>query len=1708
MVDSAADFFLSSSSQRLHRALRLSPRSPRIPRVFFISAASEKSCKNMCRRLARYLVVRHRRSSNPDAVLGQLAYTLDKQTKQPFRLAIVTSTLDDLVKKLAAAALSAVSRREKAGTSRIAFVFSGQGAQYAEMGRELLRCHPAFMRSLERARQLLVRLGCQWDLLSELCRPKAESRINNPAVSQPASTAVQLALVDLLVEFGVVPDAVVGHSSGEIAAAYATGAISFEDAMTASYFRGQLTGELISGRLDSPGAMLAVGAGPDDIEAHIASIGSEHGQMGIACHNSPSSVTVSGDEPAIDQLKAILDTEGTFNRKLMTNGAAYHSHQMRLIEDEYAGILKPLKYDGLSSSVRMFSSVTGKEVDEGIKLDGRYWAQNLISPVLFSQGLQELCEQEYRGQPINTIVEVGPHSQLGGPVNQILKAMKKGGQVAYTSTLKRGKEADISLLECLGLLHVQTASIPLRDLNKNNGDDHAGLLVDLPPYPFDHDRTFWHETRISKDYIHRQHIPHELLGSLSQDHNPVEPRWRQFIGLKSSPWLRGHVVQGQILFPAAGFLTMAIQAAHQHFQMASPNSRVESVLFRNISIGKGLVLQEDGPDVEIQLSLRPEARTARESSSVWNEFRIFTVTDGGKWTEHCRGALQVETAVVQPQEAVPNLGNLAQIEASCTHEATPRKFYHLSRRAGLDYQAHFENVTSFRASRDAAVITAVEPAYDMAAGGVGDFLHPAVLDSALFHGLCSILFVERGFKSAFVPTFIEKLRVFKGTPSAGRELVTTTEGREPTVFDVVVRGNGDECHELALAAHGVRVTALPGDSAQTQVEDELCHGIDWVTYVDGWTAQHRDQACKSTIENGSSLQLNQYLDALTFHYITKAVKNVHPGDVHVEYRQHLFSWIQLATRDLSDVPPLPVRPEGLQVDAFEDGISRLGTHLSGILTGQADPLSLLTPDDLLTRLYQTERTIRCVAQMAEYCRHLGRQNAGLKVLEIGAGTASATLPIVTALKGTAAKYTFTDLSPGFFESAKRKLGDLAETVEFKTLDAERDPKEQGFEEGSYDLIIASNVIHACSSINGVLSNMRPLLKPGGRLMLMELTRDTPHYNLLFGVFEGWWAGYNEGRRLSPLLTPETWKARLEGAGFCDTDPVFWDFEKGEGGSISVFVARTPRGSPQAGIPPVHLITRDSTSEGAVIESRASLIRDRVPQSHVSVHPLSASSPGGNVAVVLPQVAGLLANTQDPVAWSSFKNWVLNARAVVLVSSGQVENMEDTDTAFWPGFARCLRRERPDIRFITLEIEASGASVPDRLVEILPTILRSASLDLSLDSQEVENEFSEKDGQLFVSRAFHRQQVSEHIHAGRHRAPPQLVPFLDPSRTLTAELATPGLMETLRWKDDAAAPTLGPDDVRFELRAASVNFKDVLIAAGQLDGITEMRNDCSGVVLEVGENMRGRFKPGDRVCALYSRSYTNYPVVHGDCCEVVPDSMTFEEAAALPIVWCTVYHSLVDKGRLGKGDTVLIHSAAGAVGQAAIILSQHIGAEVFVTVSSDAKREFLHETYNVPYSHMFSSRTTAFYNGIKRLTSGRGVDLVLNSLSGEMFRQSCNLVAPFGRFVEIGRKDLMDDALMPMSFLLRNITFSYVELSLVIDERKELAGRILGDVVRLASTGAIRPVSIQSLPIDKIEEAFRLIQAGKHMGKIILRVEEDQKVKVRQSLLATQRDGRC
>ena len=384
-------------------------------RLFVISAASEKSCRMVANNLARYLV--HKAdSTNHEDLLDRLAYTLSRRSFQKHRASLISSDLNDLIYQLTTVAQNSIPAGGAQKEPRIAFVFSGQGAQYYNMGRELIqRCTP-FTRSLERANQQLSTLGCSWDIMAELQKSDATSLVDEPAFGQPLSTAIQLALVDTLATLGVSPCAVAGHSSGEIAAAYCSNALSFEDAMTVSYHRGRLTGKLLKVRQKQPGAMLAVGASPDSVEEYIQTLGDDYShKVRIACYNSPSSVTVSGDNSTIDQLSEMLKLDDVFNRKLKTNGAAYHSAFMREIEKEYYDSLQNLTAPTVHDTVTMVSSLTGKEISGKI-IDRNYWVKNLLSPVLFTDATKILCEGSKASSNVDIIIEIGPHSQLGGKI--------------------------------------------------------------------------------------------------------------------------------------------------------------------------------------------------------------------------------------------------------------------------------------------------------------------------------------------------------------------------------------------------------------------------------------------------------------------------------------------------------------------------------------------------------------------------------------------------------------------------------------------------------------------------------------------------------------------------------------------------------------------------------------------------------------------------------------------------------------------------------------------------------------------------------------------------------------------------------------------------------------------------------------------------------------------------------------------------------------------------------------------------------------------------------------------------------------------------------------------------------------------------------------------------------------------------------------------
>lgn len=416
--------------------------------VIPFTANSKTSLLEMIKRLLTWLETRMEDASHvvESQFFTNLAYTLsERRTMMPWRFAVVTSTdSPEMIRSSLEVALSSLSLSSLSRTVTqrppVTYIFTGQGAQWYAMGRELLHTSTVFGYSIAKSAKFLSSLGAQWSLLEELERSSATTRVYDSEIGQPCATAIQIALVDTLAFLGVKPSTVVGHSSGEIAAAYACRAISHEDAIKISYTRGFLSKRARDAN-SVAGSMMAVDCAANIAEDYIRQV--ESGRLVIACFNSPSNVTISGDEPAIEELERLLSHKDVSFKRLKVD-TAYHSHHMEAVAQTYFDDLARL--GGIStqpsaSDVRFISTVTGQVKSNGF--DATYWVMNLMSPVKFHEALEKSWQLRAEGKgvarlPRHIFLEVGPHHALERQTKTTLKvAMPGKNRKQFINTWKR-----------------------------------------------------------------------------------------------------------------------------------------------------------------------------------------------------------------------------------------------------------------------------------------------------------------------------------------------------------------------------------------------------------------------------------------------------------------------------------------------------------------------------------------------------------------------------------------------------------------------------------------------------------------------------------------------------------------------------------------------------------------------------------------------------------------------------------------------------------------------------------------------------------------------------------------------------------------------------------------------------------------------------------------------------------------------------------------------------------------------------------------------------------------------------------------------------------------------------------------------------------------------------------------------------------------------
>lgn len=1742
--------------------------------LIVLSANTESSLRRTVSSLRQWL------SSEPGqaASFTDLAYTLNtRRSRLPWRCSVVSKTFQDLEVLLADEVKIRPSK--SAQHVALAFVFTGQGAQWFAMGRELLTDSASreFASSIALCNQSMKALGCDWDVVEELSRSEESSRLGQACFAQPLTTAIQIALVDLLsATYGIRPQAVCGHSSGEIAAAYAAGALTRDAAMRVAYMRGICSAEAKALNV-SPGGMLAVGEGEEAITKRIKQLGSTNGRVTVACVNSPESTTISGDLAAVTELQAALGAASVFNRRLKVD-SAYHSHHMEVVAPSYASSLDDLSHGTTREDVAFYSSVTGARKRSGF--GPSYWVSNLVSQVKFSAASQLLAQHlsESHSTAANVVIEVGPHAALSGPLRQSLSEsnfkLPSGSPFKYTYTpcLVRNASAVVTVLTLVGKVFETGSPVQL-----DGGESGKSLRVigNLPSYPWDHSNTYWYESRLSKGNRLRPFPPHDLLGLFEVGSSPYEPRWRYHISLARIPWLRDHVIEGFVVFPGAGYLIMVIEAMKQLFQLRKTPGRITNINFRDATFAKPVLIHDDSTkdsqEVELQLIISPSRQYA---GSPWEHFRIVSYDSANdSWIDNCSGLVswdamgtKSETTTSQSRSGQlegaldHGLGHLTKaaadqwlqdVQAICTTSVDASETYRDLKASGNEYGDTFQGLKEINVGKGHATARIVIP--DMAEHIPGHHMQPHTIHPSTFDSIFQVepvCFRREGLVAPIMPAMLGEISIAVDMDSSpGAEIVVALRHVQQTPRDATFsycayQKQSDGTLRPVVTGNEIRTQVVgEADSSHATEKTKMTYRLEWKPDVDyltqhdfmAYASSHRLFDADCTLE--AQLVLNERVAAV---FVRRIVQHMKEKGITTSCNPHLstlLSWMTQwdtteAGRLLEGLTPQDedelIDQATMSNNIVGTALARLGPHYLDILSGEMRASDLLEQDDVLERLYSENALFNSHhAQMAAYAQILAHKSPNMNILMVGAGAGSAIIPLIEALEYDGAHslniYTCTGKTPDLLERARSKLGDRAAQINFKTLDTSSDPLAQGFTAHSFDLIVASMLSpDAAPRMDVTTAHLHRLLKQGGRLVLMELTAVAAAHNAVFGTLDGWWAS-EDGLQDGPVRGVPEWDACLKQHGFSGASLAI-PAHKGLSRNVSTMMVTralpvatgTVNGhldgvERRAQTAKLHLGYSDDTTQivlGDAICSALSNKNINCSREAWSSSPEVAQNQDQNGLVIVvdsaehPLLLDPTAETFEQVKqlmlrggnilWASFQTSPASGDKAALM------NMVN-------GMARVLRRENPSLRLITVDVQdpIQACSQHDALQVVVQTLAEiiissfGSSDGSGTEEPNLEHEYTIRDSTLVIPRVIPDDRLATHI-VDRNNpeqnisgdAPLVDCHYLDEARPLHFDMRVPGLLNTIHFKDnDAMLGPLGPDEVQIQARAHGVNFKDVFIALGQMAPGTTMTGEVVGIITDVGSNVRS-WKAGDRVTALFVAPFGNQVRVHSKHVVAIPDSVTFVDAASIPLVFFTAWYCLTQVARLEEGQTVLIHAGSGGVGQAAIQLAQLAGAEVYTTVSSVAKKTLIQERYGIPDSHIFSSHAGGFRKQILEVTQGHGVDVVLNSLTGQLLRDSWDCLAPFGTFCEIGKADILSHGQLSMAKFDKQATFSAVDAYYMHQMRPEKVVRGIKDIFAMIDQGLLKPVyPVTPFDMSRIEAAFRLIAERKHVGKLVLVADE-------------------
>lgn len=1630
------------------------PQVPTKSPPLFLSARSDDALRALSQRYADFL---SGQMDNYYDIAYGAAFRRDRLEK---RLAVWRDSPQEISRFLVAYSQGhyppeVIVEDDLGDSGSVAFVYSGNGAQWIGMGRRLFDESARFA---ELMRELDSRIYpvAGFSVLSELMAEGESSRLDDTVIAQILLFAMQVALTQLLWEKGVSATVVLGHSVGEVAAAWACGALNLDVAIRVIVARSRA-----QGATRGTGRMAAVGLSPQVAQSLLDEMGADAVIAGV---NSPNNVTLSGSLTDLQRLEALLNSKGVFFR-LLDLDYAFHSDRMEPIREALISDLSSLEPNP-ETTTKFISTVTGSLL-KGEDLGASYWWRNVREPVQFAEAVSNATKLGCR-----IFIEIGPHAILQRYIGECLSSAGIKGRVL--PTLKKENDGCLALSETILRTHLLVprpkyeAFFPV-----------PGRFVRLPNYPWQRER-FWHpRTSESLLAIDRRRV-HPLLGWRIPE---ADHSWENVLDSHIIPWLADHKVGEAMVFPGAAYVEMALAAARDW--IGDGHQVIEELDIVTPMVFDG----EHARRLRFDLNPRDGGFTIKSRQRLSQD----------AWTLHAAGRI-LQPGAAKAGAFIPPTSSGSRIDRM-TH-------YGLATQLGLEYGSSFQGLEEIEIEEDRLTGRLGQ---GVVLDASGYLFHPAHLDLC-YQSLIAFFreAIEAGQGVALLPVKMGRIDLYrKGHPHSFRARLVRRSARS-----VQAEFEWFDAEEQLLARlSGCRFRAAPL-VAKEEEKISRWHMIPWLNphpadvLASEWPSVEEIIAL---LEEPLAPERQAWfkealplMEALVVSFAFKAARQlalskegglerlVHSEDPYARWLTSLLREEGLLVEQdgrvslvsETDLPPaeeiwrllLREHPQTLPQLVL---LGRVGHHLEELLKhpGERETfLASLAHVPAAETLYEDAPAYAGIRETVGHVLSLLAErlpvHRRLRVLEISAGASELPRVLLDCLPPDKLDYVLA-VPESVMERAEGEYASSSSMI-IARYDAHdlQVTADQPLPE-HFDVIVVRHVLHRATHLKGALSQLRAKLVIGGCLLIAERYPDWSA-DFLYGLSAHWWRDcLTDDKPVSSLMPPQAWLEALAAEGFTETQSFEEPAADGLAEGAYLLLAKCA-GEGSIARPVIQrmnwliLVDEASGELAQQLEARLGAVGQSVITATATPSTLAgfqhvidmrgwqdvAEVASSRLASALALVQAAGTASVVPRLW-----WITRGGGLCVDYPGGVAP-NPVQTALW-GFVRVVMNELP----------TSGSTLID-LADDLPSSQWGAWL---------ENELLQPDGatEILLTRKgryiplLREEQKRGHVSA---------------AEGFRLDFHLPGKLRNLRWLPSTVR-TLGEGEVEVAVQAAGLNFRDVMYLMGFLpDEAVEngfagasLGLEFSGVISRIGRGV-SRFKPGDRVMGFGASCFASHVVTRVDAIAKIPETWTFEAAATVPTVFLTAYYALKHLAQLQEGERVLIHGAAGGVGIAAIQIAKYLGAEVFATAGSVEKRDFV---ALLGADRVLDSRSLAFADEILLATHGEGVDVVLNSLAGEAMRRSIAVLKPFGRFLELGKRDFFENTPVGLRPFRQNISYFGIDADQLLISRPKLAEQLFGEVMTLFREGVLAPLPYRLFPAERVVDAFRVMQQSRHIGKVVV-----------------------